>query len=147
MDATSNFSLGFAQASGSKAGLPERLLSRQGLERIVIGLSLISQCLAFSSFGMLIIANPASGRPECFCRWRLGCDAWRHQRSFSWHCVHYRRFSVLEVPRPAFGRVGVQQQYCPPYFRETRVSRRNCFASLRVSPLMEKIYDRRYPRK
>ena len=58
MDATSNFSLGFAQASGSKAGLPERLLSRQALERIVIGLSsLISQCLAFSSFGMLIIAN------------------------------------------------------------------------------------------
>jgi hypothetical protein len=57
MDATSNFSLRFAQASGSKAGLPERLLRRQALERIVTGLSLISQGLAFSSFGMLIIGN------------------------------------------------------------------------------------------
>ena len=37
--------------------MPERLLRRQALERIVTGLSLISQGLAFSSFGMLIIAN------------------------------------------------------------------------------------------
>jgi len=37
--------------------MPERLLRRQALERTVTGLSLISQGLAFSIFGMLIIAN------------------------------------------------------------------------------------------
>ena len=58
MDATSNFGLRFAQASGSNAGMPERLLRRQALERTVIGLSLISQALGFSIFGMRIIANP-----------------------------------------------------------------------------------------
>jgi hypothetical protein len=57
MDATSNFGLRFPQASGSNAGMPERLLRRQALERTVIGLSLVSQALAFSIFGMLIIAN------------------------------------------------------------------------------------------
>jgi hypothetical protein len=57
MEATSNFSLRFAQASGSKAELPERLLRRQALERILTELSLISQGLAFSIFGILIIAN------------------------------------------------------------------------------------------
>jgi hypothetical protein len=55
MDATSNFGLRFAPASGSKPGMPERLLRRQALDRT--GLSLISQGLAFSIFGMLIIAN------------------------------------------------------------------------------------------
>jgi hypothetical protein len=57
MDATSNFGLRFAQASGSKPGMPERLLRRQALDRTVTGLSLISQGLAFSIFGMLIIAD------------------------------------------------------------------------------------------
>jgi hypothetical protein len=57
MDATSNFGLRFAQASGSKTGMPERLLRRQALDRTVTGLSLISQGLAFSIFGMLIIAD------------------------------------------------------------------------------------------
>jgi hypothetical protein len=57
MDATSNFGIRFAQASGPNAGLPERLLRRQALDRTVTGLSLISQGLAFSIFGMLIIAN------------------------------------------------------------------------------------------
>ena len=57
MDTTSNFGLRFAQAPGSKPGMPERLLRRQALDRTVTGLSLISQGLAFSIFGMLIIAN------------------------------------------------------------------------------------------
>jgi hypothetical protein len=57
MDATSNAGLRFAQASGLNAGMPERLLRRQALERTVTGLSLVSQALAFWIFGMLIIAN------------------------------------------------------------------------------------------
>jgi hypothetical protein len=57
MDATSNFSLRFAQASESKAGTEVRLLERQTLERIATELSLISQALGFSIFGTLIIAN------------------------------------------------------------------------------------------
>jgi len=57
MDATSNFDLRFAEASESKAGMPERLLKRQALKRTVTGLSLISQALGFSIFGMLSIAN------------------------------------------------------------------------------------------
>jgi hypothetical protein len=38
--------------------MADRLLKRQSLERIATGLSLISQALGFSIFGMLIIANP-----------------------------------------------------------------------------------------
>jgi hypothetical protein len=37
--------------------MPERLLRRQGVEQTVTGLSLVSQALAFSIFGMLIVAN------------------------------------------------------------------------------------------
>jgi hypothetical protein len=57
MDATSNFSLGFARTSELKARIADRLLTRQTLERIATGLSLISQALGFSIFGALIIAN------------------------------------------------------------------------------------------
>src|ERR1700746_491103 len=57
MDATSNFGPRFAEATVSKAGMPERLLRRQTLGRTLTGLSLISQGLAFSIFGTLIIAN------------------------------------------------------------------------------------------
>jgi len=57
MDATFNFSFGFAQASESKARVPARLLTRQTLERIVVGLSLIAQASGFSIFGTLIIVN------------------------------------------------------------------------------------------
>jgi hypothetical protein len=57
MDATSNFTLRLAQASGSKAGIPGRLLMRQILKRIAAALSLISQGFGFSIFGTLIIAN------------------------------------------------------------------------------------------
>ena len=37
--------------------MPERLLKRQALKRTVTGLSLISQALGFSIFGILIIAS------------------------------------------------------------------------------------------
>ena len=57
MDATSNFSLRFAQASESKARMADRLVARQTLERIATGLSLISQAFGFSTFGTLMIAN------------------------------------------------------------------------------------------
>ena len=57
MDATSNFSLRFAQALGLKARLPERLLKRAALERIATGLSLISQAVGFSIIGILILAT------------------------------------------------------------------------------------------
>ena len=57
MDATSNFSLRFAQASESKARMADRGLTRQTLETIATALSLISQALGFSIFGALIIAN------------------------------------------------------------------------------------------
>ena len=55
MDANSNFSL--AQSSESKTRMPDRLLTRQTLERIATGLSLIGQAFGFSIFGTLIIAN------------------------------------------------------------------------------------------
>lgn len=57
MDATSNFSLRFARASESKVRMPDRLLTRQTLERIATGLSLVGQAFGFSIFGTLIIAN------------------------------------------------------------------------------------------
>jgi len=57
MDATSKFSLGFAQASESKVRLADRLLMLQTPEKIVIALSLICQALGFSIFGTLIVAN------------------------------------------------------------------------------------------
>ena len=57
MDAISNFSLGFAQASELKARMADRLLTRQTLDKIATGLSLISQAFGFSIFGTLIIAN------------------------------------------------------------------------------------------
>jgi hypothetical protein len=57
MDATSNFSLRFAQASESKVRMADRLLVRQTLRGIATGLSLISQALCFSILGTLMIAN------------------------------------------------------------------------------------------
>jgi hypothetical protein len=55
MDATSNFGLRFAQASGSNAGMHERLLRRQALDRTVTGLSLISQGLAQAEPSVFIL--------------------------------------------------------------------------------------------
>jgi hypothetical protein len=57
MDATSNFSLRFAQGSESNVRMADWLLARQTLKRIATGLSLISQAFGFSIFGTLIIAN------------------------------------------------------------------------------------------
>jgi hypothetical protein len=54
MDATSDFSLSFAQGFGLKARRPEQLLKRAALERIATGLSLISQAVGFSIVGLLI---------------------------------------------------------------------------------------------
>ena len=57
MGATYNFSLGFAQRTESKTKTPDRLLKRQPLQEICTGMSLVSLCLGFSVFGMLIIVN------------------------------------------------------------------------------------------
>jgi hypothetical protein len=58
MDATTNFSLGLAQVSESKADTPgRRLLNRQTLQRISTGISLISLALGFAILGVLIIVN------------------------------------------------------------------------------------------
>ena len=57
MDATSNFSLRFAQASESKVKMTDRLFNRQTLLRIGTGMSLFSLALGFAVLGMLIIVN------------------------------------------------------------------------------------------
>jgi len=57
MNATANFSLRFARASDSKAETTDRLLSRQTLQRISTGMSLVSLALGFWVFAMLIIIN------------------------------------------------------------------------------------------
>jgi hypothetical protein len=62
MGATYNFSLGFAQGTESKAKTPDRLLKRQPLQEICTGMSLVSLCLGFSVFGMLIIVNRHQGQ-------------------------------------------------------------------------------------
>src|SRR5262245_7098946 len=57
MDATANFSLRFARPSESKVETLDWLLSRQTLQRISTGISLISLALGFWVFAMLIIIN------------------------------------------------------------------------------------------
>ena len=57
MDATYNFSLGFAQGRESKTETPNRLFNRQTLQMISTGVSLVSLSLGFSIFGMVIIAH------------------------------------------------------------------------------------------
>jgi hypothetical protein len=57
MDAITDFSLSFAHGLGLKAGMAERLLNRQALERIATGLSLVSQAVGFSIVGILILAT------------------------------------------------------------------------------------------
>jgi hypothetical protein len=57
MDATANFSLRFARASESKAHTTDWFLSRQTLQRISTGMSLVSLALGFWAFAMLIIIN------------------------------------------------------------------------------------------
>jgi hypothetical protein len=57
MDATANFSLRFTRASESKVETTDWLLSRQTLQRISTGMSLISLALGFWVFAMLILIN------------------------------------------------------------------------------------------
>ena len=57
MDATANFSLRFTRASESKVETTDWLLSRQTLQRISTGMSLVSLALGFWVFAMLIIIN------------------------------------------------------------------------------------------
>ena len=57
MNATANFSLRFARASDSKAETTARSLSRQTLQRISTGMSLVSLALGFWVFAILIIVN------------------------------------------------------------------------------------------
>jgi hypothetical protein len=64
MDATANFSLRFARASDSNVETTDWLLSRQTLQRISTGISLISLTLGFWVFATLIfetlLAGPAA---------------------------------------------------------------------------------------
>jgi hypothetical protein len=57
MDATANFSLGFARVSDSEVEATDGLLSRQVLQRISTGMSLVSLALGFWVFAKLIIIN------------------------------------------------------------------------------------------
>ena len=57
MDAIANFSLRFARPSESKVERTDWLLSRQTLQRISTGMSLVSLALGFWVFAMLIIIN------------------------------------------------------------------------------------------
>jgi hypothetical protein len=57
MDATYNFSLGFAQGRESKTETPNRLINQKAIEIISTGVSLVSLFLGFSIFGILIIVN------------------------------------------------------------------------------------------
>jgi preprotein translocase subunit SecG len=57
MDATYNFSLGFAQGRESEIGTPNRLIIQKAIQMISTGISLISLFLGFSIFGILIIVN------------------------------------------------------------------------------------------
>jgi hypothetical protein len=56
MQAITDFSLRFAHALVLKVRTPERLLKRAALKRIATELSLISQTVAFSIVGVLIVA-------------------------------------------------------------------------------------------
>jgi hypothetical protein len=57
MDASYNFSLRSAPASDSKVETPDRLLSRQTLQRIATRMGLVSQSIGFLIVGILIIMN------------------------------------------------------------------------------------------
>jgi hypothetical protein len=57
MDAIANFSLRFTRASESKVETTDWALSRQTLQRISTGMSLVSLALGFWVFAMLIFIN------------------------------------------------------------------------------------------
>ena len=71
MDATANFRLRFARVSASKVETPDWLLSRQALQRIATRLSLVSEAIAFSILGILIIMN----RHQADLNGLAGCSA------------------------------------------------------------------------
>jgi hypothetical protein len=64
MGATYNFNLGFAQGTESKAKTLDWSHKRQPLQEICTGMSLVSLCLGFSVFGMLIIVNRHQADPN-----------------------------------------------------------------------------------
>ena len=57
MDATANFSLRLAPVSECKVETPDWLFSRQALQKISTGMSLVSLALGFWVFATLIIVN------------------------------------------------------------------------------------------
>ena len=57
MDATYNFSLGFAQGRESKTETPNWLTNQKAIQMISTGVSLVSLFLGFLIFGILIIVN------------------------------------------------------------------------------------------
>ena len=57
MDASYDFSLRPFPASDSRIETPDRLLSRQPLQRIATRMALISQAIGFLIVGILIIIN------------------------------------------------------------------------------------------
>jgi hypothetical protein len=57
MDVTSNFSLGFDPVLDSKVETTDSLFSRQTLQRISTGLSLICLAFGFWVFAVLIFIN------------------------------------------------------------------------------------------
>jgi hypothetical protein len=57
MDATANFSLRFTRASESKLETTDWVLSRQMLQRIATGFSLVGEAIGFSILGILVIMN------------------------------------------------------------------------------------------
>ena len=57
MDATATFSLRFARASDHEVEKTDWVLSRQVLQRIATGMSLVGEAIGFLVFGILIIVN------------------------------------------------------------------------------------------
>jgi hypothetical protein len=120
MDATANFSLRFGRPSESKVETLDWLLSRQTLQRISTGISLISLALGFWVFAMLIIISPALGRPECSCRWQYRCNDRRRRRYFSGYGFPCCDLPPLEVLRQKFSCPAGRAPVRPFHFRQTR---------------------------
>jgi hypothetical protein len=78
MDATSNFSLSFAQGLGLTAEMAEQLFKRAALKRIATGLSLISQAVGFSIVGLLILATRPQAELNDSANGSIFCDDRRH---------------------------------------------------------------------
>jgi hypothetical protein len=57
MDATANFSLGFAPASESRVETIDSVLSQQALQRVATRISLVGEARGLLVFGILIIVN------------------------------------------------------------------------------------------